>query len=684
MEFLQRTPFFRLLLPLVCGIIAYQHTELYRGTLLALLALSALLIATGFTIRKPVLQFQFRWLPGLGIFLCMFVAGYFISDRYEHENRFENRDKAGVFSVELTENPAEKCNSYLCRVKTLHYFGTDTSYQTRGKAILYIAKNDAAAALESGDRLLVKATFNKPDGAMNPEGFDYALYLKRQGFGATAYADTAHWQKTGTNTAFSIFRLAESYQKKLVEIYKRFGIEGDEYAVLAALTLGCKDALHPELRQNYSTSGGMHILAVSGLHVGVVYFVLGFLLSFMDKNRRLKILKTIIIILFLWMYALITGLSPSVIRAALMFSFIALGTIFERKAQIYNTICVSAFIMLLVRPNNLFDVGFQLSYSAVISIIYFQPAISKWIFVKNKILRWIWNLLAVSLAAQIGTAPFGLFYFHQFSNYFIITNLVAIPAAILIIYTALALLAFSSIPYIPVWIAFVLKYMLKGLNICIDFIHDLPFSTLRFSIDLWQITLIIGAIILASAFYKSRKFMYLSTCLGCILTVVILNLLTKYQTLNTNGIIVYADNKSTHVDFLEGQQHYLFSTDLSSVTFAAENYWMARKLDLPYDIYTESWFKDGFVEFKGQRICLLTHPNLANKTTAQPLEIDYLIIGNGMKPKISQILECMSPKKIIIDKSIPAWYKDQIKKTCRERNIGFYSVAEKGAFVLKM
>jgi competence protein ComEC len=410
MDFLQRTPFFRLLLPLIIGIITYQYVEFFQWSLMLLLGVSFLLIFPGFFIRNATMQFQLRWLFGVGISLFLFTLGYFLSIQYDTKNTFQHINKQGVFRVELTELPIEKENSYLCRVKTIQYFENNRAFSTSGKAIVYFQKDSASAQLQSGDRLLIQTTFQKPDGVINPDGFDYRSYLKRQGIGATTYLNSDRWVKTDRNEAFSIFRLAESAQQNLLDIYRRFGITGDEYAVLAALTLGSKDALHPELRQNYTTSGGMHILAVSGLHVGIIFMVLSFLLKSFHRTPRRKYVKALLIVLLLWTYAFVTGLPPSVVRATLMFSLIAIGASLERKPQIYNTISFAAFIMLLVNPNYLYDVGFQLSFSAVVSIVYFQPMISKWFVIENKMLRWAWELTAVSLAAQIGTAAFSLFY----------------------------------------------------------------------------------------------------------------------------------------------------------------------------------------------------------------------------------------------------------------------------------
>lgn len=682
MNFLQRTPFFRLLFPLIIGIILYQYFELFPGSLLFLLVASILFFALGFVLQRSKYQFKFRWLYGSGIFLFLMLFGYFSSDQKSQKCSFDYLETPGIFSIELTEMPVEKENSYLCRIKTLRYFEKGKSLISKGKALIYIQKDSSSANLKSGDRLLVETTFKEPDGVVNPEGFNYRAYLKRQEIAATTYIPAYKWTKTGSNTDFSIFRLAEKYQKKLLDTYKQFGIEGDEFAVLAALTLGSKDALHPELRQNYTTSGGMHILAVSGLHVGIIYMVLSLIFSFLDKNKYSKFLKVILIIVFLWLYAFITGLPPSVIRATIMFSMIALGNGLHHKAEIYNTIFASAFLMLLYNPDFLFDVGFQLSYCAVLSIVYFQPKISKAYYFKNKLLKWSWDLTAVSLAAQIGTAPLSLYYFHQFANYFVITNFVAIPFATIIIYTAVLLIVFSAFPILSVSIAFVLKWLLRMLNTSIEFIHDLPFSVSLTTINAVQVLLCFATVILIAYYFSTKKFIAVFGALTVILVFVIINLSVNYKTLNSKKLIVYADNRNSHVDFIVGKNHAVFTTDSIEINEVGQNYWLKNKLHYKREVITNSLISNGFIGFLGKRFYILDDSSLKGKTTENPIAVDYMIVANHAKPRFNEILECIQPRKVIVDKSISKWYADNIEQTCMEKGIKYYSVAKKGAFIL--
>jgi len=669
---------------LVVGIFFFENFRLPTPILYFIAFIALSLFMASLFIRKSEIYFKFRWLFGFSLAISLFLIGYERSEQLQIRSNFEHADTLGMFTVELTEMPVEKEKSMLCRIQTMTYI--DASHHekaNRGKALIYIAKDSLSKNLASGDRLLIRTKFTKPSGIMNPNGFDYAAYLKKQGIRATAYIATDSWKRIGANKEFSLFRLSEKYQHKLLEVYKRAGMQGDEFAVLAALTLGSKDALHPELRQNYSTSGGMHILAVSGLHVGVIYFILSFLLRFMDSSPRLRYLKAFLLLSSLWAYAFITGLPPSVIRATTMFSFVAIGQSLDRKSQIYNTIAASAFLMLLYNPNFIFDVGFQLSYSAVISIVYFQPKIKRWFAIENRLLRWAWELTAVSLAAQIGTAALSFFYFHQFPNYFLITNFVAIPFASLIIYVAVALFATSTVALLASPIAFILLWLLKILNYLIEAIHNFPFSLSIASISLPQVILIFCIVILLTTYIETKKIKFLFVALHAILLYVCIDIALLYNTLHTNQLVVFAANTHTQVNFVKGKQLYVVSTDSTQDAKTASNFWLSHKLNKPIYIQHTPLFKNNFIVFDSKRIMLLTTNKLRKMQADKPLEVDYLIIGNKVKSNMQDILRCVLPKQVIVDQSISSWYAANIEQSCAKNKIPCYNIAKHGAFRLE-
>ncbi len=678
MDFLQRTPFFRLLIPLVCGIVAFQHLKLYNLTQLIVLIIALVLILSSLLLLKTKSVYQLRWLFGLGIALFLFLTGYLISEQKHQQAIFSHFDQIGIFRVEIIETPLEKPKSITCKVRVDALYDSTQFVQIREYALVYIAKDSASLCLKKGDVVLLRSVFTRPSKALNPKGFDYASYLLSKGITATAYVGSENWKVLSHNRKFSIKSLTEVSRNKLLEIYHTLNLGKDEFAVLAALTLGYKDAIDPDLREDFSHSGAMHILAVSGLHVGVIYLILNFIFSLVFKSSRWNFLRTFLIVCLLWVYAFITGLPPSVIRSATMFSLVAIGSSLERKSQIYNTISVSAFIILLQNPNYLFDVGFQLSYCAVLSIVYFQPQIAKWIYVKNKFLRAVWDLTAVSLAAQLGTLPLALYYFHQFPNYFLLTNYIAIPLATFIIYVAVLFLSFCWLSWLA-WIpAFVLKWLLWILNQSVAFIHDLPHAISIFYINLWQMILLFAVLILASCYVENKKYWSLSAFLSLVLIFILSHVYINYTSLQLDRFVVFADRKHTHVNFINGHKHQLITTDSLAATLAANNFWRSNKLNKP-DFHVQS--TSYAVTFLGSKILILMDDFLHRKTTELPIEVDYLIIANGIKPRSEELLGCVLPKLCIADQTISDWYVTKLREICAKRNIDFYSVAEQGAYI---
>jgi competence protein ComEC len=319
-----------------------------------------------------------------------------------------------------------------------------------------------------------------------------------------------------------------------------------------------------------------------------------------------------------------------------------------------------------------------------LSIIFFQPIVDKLYKPTNKVSRFTWEMFSVSLAAQLGTTPFTLYYFQQFPNYFLLTNFIAIPLSSLVIYLAIGLLLVAVIPYLSVAVAFLLKWSLWMLNFVIVTIQNLPNSVSHISLDVKQTLVLFLAIFCFSGYYFSRKFAPLFVGLVSLLLACLFNLQTNYETLTSKRMIVFAGQKSTHVSFINRNKNYVFTTDSVEAERIAKVFWQNQKLEKPNYLHQSDWCSDGFVGFEGKRILILTQDFLKKKITSNPLELDYLVIGNHLKPKIEQMLDCVHPRKIIVDKSISKWYADDISRVCKARGIDFYPIAVQGAYILNI
>jgi competence protein ComEC len=384
-----------------------------------------------------------------------------------------------------------------------------------GRLMLYLQKDSLAASVKYGDYLLIENNFQEISDPKNPGEFNYRRFLSYSNIFHQAYRTSGQWQPTGRNQGFFLVRWSLAMRHKALQTFEDHHLSGREFAVVSALLLGFREYLDEDLRREFAGAGAMHILCVSGLHVGIIFLVLKFLLSFLNKVPRGRIVQTVLVILLIWFYAAITGFSPSVLRASTMFSFVALGHSFRRTTSIYNTLAASAFLLMIIDPYIITRIGFQLSYLAVISIVALQPFFYQQLVFKNYLLDKAWAILTVSLAAQLATGPLSLFYFHQFPNYFLLTNLIVIPLASLIIYSALATLVLTPIPFVGMVAGKVLFGFVYALHQSVKFIEGLPYSTSsNVFINLPETLAIFMVLIFLSLFFMQQRPKALRLALG--------------------------------------------------------------------------------------------------------------------------------------------------------------------------
>ena len=682
MEFLQQNPFVRLSLPLIAGILLGYFVPIHVYFFYLPAACSLLLLLGHWLTRKGKHSFRFRWMFGVSLHFVLFGIAVWITTQQLAQAKIDFPSDEICYRVRIADAPEGKERSVLCNavIERAQY---DTLHRlTDSRVILYFEKNERSDSLQRGDILLIKTTFTSPTKTNNPGNFDYANYLLQQGIAATNYIPSEKWKKIKHERDKSLIALAQKSQQYLLSIYKKYGISGDEFGVLSALTLGYKESLDPDLQASYSGSGAMHILAVSGLHVGIIYIVLNFILSFVFRKKKTKVLSNVFILIFLWLYAFITGLTPSVLRATIMFSFVVVGNCFRSKSPTYNRIAASAFLLLLFNPLLLFSVGFRLSYCAVIAIIYFQPKISNLLYFKSKSMRWLWELTSVSIAAQIGTAPWALLYFNQFTNYFLLTNIVAIPMASIIIYTAIPLFVFAKIDCIAQAIAALLNVEVNFLNSAVISINQLPHSVSEIAINNWQMALLFGTIILFSAFCEKRKSIYLSAGLCFLLVFSFTHIHKKFCTMKSKKLIVYADNKNAVVQQTYGIESEILTSDPEKIDFLTHNFSLRNKLNISKIVTlseTEMLLDNCFM-FDGKRYMLIHRELSLPNNIKCYAEIDCLLLGKIRYTDIEKLLAVIHTKEVILLSSFPYWKTEETNALCTKNNITLYDMSKQGAW----
>ncbi len=443
-------------------------------------------------------------------------------------------DSLRTFRAHVQEPPVHKPHGWLLSVSLPAY---------RQQALLYLKADSSDSPVPvMGDILLVRTRITRPPALFKGD-FDYGNYLRLQHKVGIGYVQPQQWQVIGHSPVRTLRAYAASVQQRLAQRLADAGLHDQPLAFISAIIVGESDALDSNLRQSFAAAGAAHILAVSGLHTGIIYLVIISLLTCFGYVRPLyeqrlrRVLFALIIILTMWVYAFVTGLSPSVMRAVVMLTIIQVGWMCRRKAVSVNTLAAAACICLWVDPLSLFSVSFQLSFAAVLGILLFVPYFNGLLKVVNPCLRFLRDLFTVSLAATIGTLPVSLYYFHQVSRYFLLTNLVVLPAAyIVVILGALTLLLAHTA--LGAWLAMVLQHLSGWLCDFVGWIEHLPHATLQLSVTPWMVVSLIAAIAFCYLRIRQQRLAWYAPAAAAVALLCVLHISDLRQNLNNQALAV--------------------------------------------------------------------------------------------------------------------------------------------------
>jgi competence protein ComEC len=699
-----QVPFFRLLIPFVCGIILALAVELQLSSLQAIILLSSLFIIL-VVLLVIRLSWANRWVFGLAVFLFLLAAGFSLTHLTQSESDLEHE---GEFSVvaRILDTPEVRLSSTRVLVRIEMIKSNEEWQSVSEKSLLYFSASDSVAQyLEFGNLLAFKANFTTPPQAKNPNQFNYAKYLSKKGVHRVAFVPAQSWMVVG-HMPHWLFSKSFGLRERLLSLFQRVGVEGENLAVLSALTMGYKSLLDQETRRVFSASGAMHILAVSGLHVGILFTTLSAFLFFLDRVKRGKYLKAIVLIIFLWFFAAFTGLSPSVLRAALMFTLVIIGTSFRYQTNIYNTLSASAFVILVANPMLITEVGFQLSYLAVLSIVFFYPHIYNLLYVQNRWIDKVWVLISVSLAAQLGTFVLGLFYFNQFPNYFLLTNLYAIPMAFVVLYLTIGLLFFSPIPMVSSALGWLLNESLSLLNSLIRFTESLPYSTSTgISISSSQALALLFAILMLALFLEFRKSYYINLLLGALL-IFFAERAYDYSVLSRQSeLVFFADRQESLIGIRNGRNIHICTADTTSglktsdFSFTLDGYInrIGAGQNQPVIPFNELSLQQPnrmqrfssrtnelghWLSFNNYLIFIPTPSDHIKIISPHKLYVDLMLVNRASASDIKQLFDVINPGLVVVDDTVPPWQLTTIRNETKLRSLKLYSIAEQGALIL--
>ena len=690
-------PFVRILIPFALGVwfcVNLPSLQLAPMTVVfvafALLAMAAL---TAFVLKS----YRFNWVFGTIMACYLVMAGYALTRVHESETSkdyFRNFETdASCYVARIYDDPVEKANSIRAVLSLEYQFGDSLpSRAVTGKVMAYFSKTDSAFALHYGDLVAIPTPIRELQPPLNPEEFDYRTYLLRKGITGQTYLKDEDWIDLEVNNANPLYAFSYRFRNKLLSSLHRSGLNDDEFAVASAILLGYDDKLADEVRKNYVAAGSMHILCVSGMHVGIIYLLANLLLGFLNRKKWQKTLKQVLLLALIWFYALIAGLSPSILRASLMISFVIIGEVIHRKGFVINSIAASAFILLCINPNNLFEIGFQLSYAAVIGIVVLQRPIYSWFVIKNKLLDKIWNVTAVALSAQIATIPFTLFYFNQFTTYFWLSNLFMTPISFIVVISGMVLLLVSWIPYVNVLVGYLVWGSVYVMNAIVSWIERLPFSIVKgLYVSEFEFSMLLLAFImllLCVALKKRRMFIgVLSALLLMMLSVTV----RLYQSDSQKGMTVFSLRGHTAVDFVMGREHLLLADsalmyDESAVDYSLRGTWTKRHLSShPETIRLNEDFvgdylckKSNLVSFDGKLFALWEEEQVEDSLSYR-LPVDYLLVSQRQSPDVQSVVNAYDTKLLLIDGSMPRYLAEKWMAQANEWHLPYQDIG-KGAF----
>lgn len=611
---------------------------------------------------QPLKLYQrLQWLGTLVISLTLFTGGWLSTTLHNELNTSNHfsKTKAEALLIQLSSEP-KVGSRYLRFTATVKQTITHHKlYSSSGNLLVIAPVTEQTRKWRYGDELIINANYATVAPPYNPAEFNYKQYLAYQNIHYQAFVNPGKFvlvqQQAGNNLIAYALRLRQVLAQRL-----KTGIrDTNASAVASTLILGYKADLSNDVLQAYSKTGTIHVLSVSGAHVAIIYALISFLLGIFNYHQRGRWLNASLAIVLIWAYALLTGFSPAVCRAALMISLFIIAKTFYRHVSTLNILAASAFLLLLLNPFLLADVGFQLSYLAVFGLLAFQPIIYQQLQINNKWLNKLWYLCSASIAAQLITFPLSVYYFHQFPVYFLVSNLFIIIPTEIIMITGTAYLLLYQIPYLSVVLGRLLECTIIGMNKGLSWMEHLPYASAGgLWIDLLELILLALAVVLAVVFLYSRKAVYIISVLACCLMVCISIGFKKYKAESTNSLVFFNLKKNSGIMFKSGRKSVVLTN--ADDKNPSINYTLqpcldsnlineARFIPLNKTVNTAYCRKAGnYIQFLDKSV-LLIDSNFNYAPLHNRIKADYLFVTGSSYPDLNLLAKSYVYTTVIAD-----------------------------------
>jgi competence protein ComEC len=660
------------LLVTVGVVVAYFTTSTSYIPCYILLA-STLLLFVNWIMTKTKIGFNYFF--GILTVLIFILLGYvnyklrtpdFIPKHYVH---FIKKDAVQQMHLKVTEilKPNRFYFNYLARV-----ISVDSS-KTSGNILISLKKDTLANPFFVDEELLVNTNITQNFETKNPFTFNYASFLKDKGiFSQARISSTAVLARSKGKT--SLKGWAEKLRNKIILKLKENNLASDELAILEALLLGKRTSIRKELNTGYQNAGASHILAVSGLHVGILMVLFSFLLHPLTHLKKGNVIKAIGVVILLWVFALIAGLSASVVRATTMFTFLMLAKVLKRETSTINTLFLSYFFLVLINPFWLFQVGFQLSYMAVFFIVWLHPLVYTLYAPRFYLDKLFWGIISITLVVQIGLTPLLLYYFHQFSALSFLTNLMILPFLGIILGIGVLIIALALLGYLPHWISAGFNVVISVLNKFILWVGSQEsFIIKNISFSIYQLIGYYLVILTLILFWKQKQIKNVYAVIGACFIVIAVSYYEKYIT-STNELVIFNKPKNTLIGYKNGKTFQLFTSDSIKNYYnytPIKEYLIAQKVKNIYIDSIPSIFK-----YRDKFLLII------DSTGIYPVKKTAIILLiNSPKINLERALDSLQPDLVIADASNYFSYVNRWEKTCKKRKLPFYYTGTKGAFI---
>ena len=677
-------PFIRLSMALATGIICSQVFQDWQFVPWHLYAL------IGIVVLLSVLAIRFYSIRGAVLLTMMSLVGFslgylHIESKYtDHYSHITNPD--GLVGVVVSDQ-TDRTNHLRYQVEVLEVLQGDSLNKVSGKLFLYVEKGEDNSTLNYGDVVTVSKGYFEIPEPKNPNEFDYRKYLERQNIYAHAFVES-HEVKILDHLALNpVLSWAYTIRGTSQSIIDELIRSPRERAIVSALMLGIKDHLDNELKTAYSSAGAIHVLAVSGLHVGIVFILLNILFKPWKERRIGRYTFMVVATAVIWMYALITGFSPSVMRAATMFTVIILSEGFQKKANIYNSLGIAAFLLIILDPFVIYAVGFQLSFIAVFGILMIYPLIYHKVHFHNRIGNYVWSIVCVSVAAQISTFPLTLYYFNQFPTYFLVSNLVVIPAASIMLYVGLVVLILGAIlPAVAEVIAFIYELFIWCVNEIVLSLQVLPYPIFDW-IYFDQLDVIFIYLIMLGLYQVLITYEYNLLKLTVSFCILFSSWLVwkDWSRHGQQQAVFYEVDEVVAIDVIDGLKSTLL-VDTFPQSIREETYYQIDpfrlaqglpKVEKSWQSMSQSELAVGSEQFtaidiNGIRILVVNDLSDFNFLESISADIIYL---TSMSDELLSNVQC---KLVVIGNGLNYYERRKAKEVCEEKGLPYHSLKEEG------